>query len=306
MLAGVLPYAALSFFMLTAKNASQIFAGWSLAAILISSTTPVFTSHVTAGAVGRGSAIGLLSASSAVGGAVGAMVGGVTYQWYDLSFAFILGGVSALASGLIIFLGIKERQADTGKAEQRPTAMATLKVLQNADLLKPCISCFSYMVGITAFGSLASIYVVNVLGGTRFLWGVSATLAYILGAIVVAPSLRLSDRLGRRPLIRAGLLAQVALYLSFIFFRDPIFVAFLLIAPLVFIVCNTITALVTDVTSERERGKAVGIQNSFLNAGGVIGPLVGGVIATAFGFGALLTFSIAGVVFSLVWLQAKV
>jgi len=306
MLLGVLPYAALSFFVLSVKNVPQIFTAWSLATLLTSSTTPVFAAYVTAGEARRGSSIGLLVASSATGGAVGAMVGGVTYQWYDLNIAFLLGGVSTLISGFMILWGVKEKREPTAQSERQQDAVVTLKVILNTDLLKPCISCFSYMVGITAFGSLASIYVVKILGGTRFLWGASSTLAYILGALTAATTLRLSDKLGRKTVIRAGLFAQVMLYISFIFFRDPLFVAFLIVAPLAYIVCSTITALVTDVTTERERGKAIGIQLSFLSAGGVIGPLAGGVIAEAFGFGLLIIFSIVSVAFSLLWLQAKV
>ncbi|TLY12306.1 MAG: MFS transporter, partial [Thaumarchaeota archaeon] len=170
----------------------------------------------------------------------------------------------------------------------------------------PCISCFSYMIGITAFSSLAAIYIVEVLGGSRFLWGISATLGYVLGAVAIAPTGRLSDRVGRKPIIRAGLLAQIVLFVSFLFFRDPLLVALLYVAPLVYVVCTTITTLVTDVTSERERGKAVGIQNSWLNAGGVAGPLLGGALAQGLGIGVVFPFAIAMVLFSVIWAQLTV
>lgn len=306
MLVGVLPYAAVSFFLVFVSDVTAVFVGWLLASALISSTTPVFAAIVTAGSKGRGASIGILAASSAFGGGLGAIVGGVAYQWYDIRIAFLFGGLAATVAGLMIFFLFKDDPHATDSTKSGTGGMATLKVLRNAEVLKPCISCFSYMVGITAFYALASIYVVEILGGSRLLWGVSASLAYIIGAVTIAPVGRLSDRIGRKPIIRVGLLAQVVLFVSFIFFRDPLFVALLSVAPLAFIVCNTITTLVTDVTSEQERGKAVGVQYSFLNAGGVVGPLAGGVIAQELGFGFLLVFAIANVLFSLLWLQRKV
>jgi MFS family permease len=302
---GVLPYAGLCFFLLIVNDVPGIFVGWSVASLLISSTTPVFAAYVTASERKRGASIGLLAASMGSGGALGAIVGGITYQWYDLRLAFLFGGVGAILAGFMIFLLLREGQGVQGPIEVK-TRIATLRVLQNPGVLKPCISCFSYMVGITAFSALASIYVVEILGGSRLLWGVSTTLAYVFGALAIAPLGRLSDRVGRKPIIGAGLFLQVALLLSFLFFRDPLFVAILLVAPLAYVVCNTITTLVTDFSGERERGKAVGIQYSFLNGGGVVGPMLGGAIAEVSGIGMVLVFAIACVLFSLLWLQRMV
>lgn len=305
MLLGILPYAGLGFFLLFVSDVPGIFLGWSVASVLIGSTSPVFTAYVTEGEQRRGAAIGLLAASTAAGSALGAIIGGVAYQWYDLRAAFVLGGVSAALAGLMVFFLLKEGQSvppSTGSE----TRIATLRVLQNRDIVKPCISCFSYMVGITAFSALASIYVVDILGGSRILWGISSMLAFVFGALAIAPVGRLSDRVGRKPIIAVGLLLQFALYISFVFFRNPIFVAVLLVAPMSFVVCNTITTLVTDFSRESERGKAVGIQYAFLNGGGVVGPFLGGAIAEVSGIGAVLVFAIACVLFSLLWLQKTV
>ena len=306
MLVGLLPYAALSFFLAFTRDLTQIFLAWSAAALLIAATTPVFASFVTAGVERRGTSLGLMAASTASGGAVGALVGGVAYQWYDLRAAFLIGGLGSLTAALIILFALKEnpQPPDPDPSARR---IATLEILSNRRVLMPCISCFSYMVGITAFSSLAAIYIVEVLGGSRFLWGISATLGYVLGAVTIAPTGRLSDRVGRKPIIRAGLLAQIVLFVSFfLFFRDPLLVALLYVAPLVYVVCTTITTLVTDVTSEGERGKAVGIQNSWLNAGGVAGPLLGGALAQGLGIGVVFPFAITMVLFSVIWAQLTV
>ncbi len=305
MLVGLLPYAGLCFFLIFAQHVTQIFLAWSAAALLVAATTPVFASFLTAGIEKRGASLGLMVASTAAGGAVGALVGGITYQWYDLKTSFLLGGLASVSAALIILFALKESSQPLDP-DPAPRRIATLEVLSDRRVLMPCISCFSYMVGLTAFSSLAAIYIVEVLGGSRFLWGVSATLGFVLGAVAIAPAGRLSDRVGRKPIIRAGLVAQVALFFSFLFFRDPLFVAVLYVAPLGFVVCTTITTLVTDVTGERERGKAVGIQSSWLNAGGVAGPLLGGALAQGLGIGSVFPFAIALVLFSLIWAEVTV
>ncbi len=305
MLVGLLPYAPLSFFLLFTQDVAQIFLAWSVAALLSAATTPVFATFVTAGVEKRGATLGLMVASTAAGGAVGALVGGITYQWYDLKTSFLLGGLASVSAALIILFALKESSGPLAP-DPSPRRIATLEVLSNRRVLMPCISCFSYMVGLTAFSSLAAIYIVEVLGGSRFLWGISATLGLVLGAVAIAPAGRLSDRVGRKPIIRAGLMAQIALFVSFLFFRDPLFVAILYVAPFGFVVCTTITTLVTDVTGERERGKAVGIQSSWLNAGGVAGPLLGGALAQGLGIGSVFPFAIALVLFSLIWAEVTV
>ena len=163
MLVGLLPYAALSFFLAFTRDVTQIFLAWSAAALLFAATTPVFASFVTAGVERRGTSLGLMAASSASGGAVGALVGGVAYQLYDLRAAFLLGGLGSLTAALIILFALKEnpQPPDPDPSARR---IATLEILSNRRVLMPCISCFSYMIGLTAFSSLAAIYIVE---GTR-------------------------------------------------------------------------------------------------------------------------------------------
>ena len=80
----------------------------------------------------------------------------MTYQWFDLRAAFLLGGLGSLTAALIILFALKENSQppDPDPSTHR---IATLEILSNRRVLMPCISCFSYMIGITAFSSLAAI-----------------------------------------------------------------------------------------------------------------------------------------------------
>ncbi len=307
MLVSIVPYAALSFFLIFTRDVVQILIALSASALLISASTPVFSSFVTAGSEKRGTSLGLLAASGAIGGAIGGFVGGITYQWYDIRLAFLLGGVSAVIAALIIGFGLKQDSSAMAGDQSSPNhRVSTLKVLRNRRILSPCISCFTYMIGATAFSSLASIYVVNTLGGSKLLWGISSTLAYLVGAATIAPTGIISDKIGRKPIIRIGLISSVALFTSFLFLKDPLVVSLLYIAPLAYIVCTTITTIITDVTAEGERGKGIGVQNSWLNAGGVIGPLLGGAVAQAISIQIVLASAIAILLFSIAWSELEI
>src|SRR5207245_9424048 len=101
-------------------------------------TTPVIACFVTAGVDRRRTSLGLMAASSASGGAVGALVGGVAYQWYDLRAAFLLGGLGSLTAALIILFALKEnpQPPDPDPSARR---IATLEILSNRRVLLPCI-----------------------------------------------------------------------------------------------------------------------------------------------------------------------
>lgn len=109
-----------------------------------------------------------------------------------------------------------------------------------------------------------SIYLVHVVGGSNLLWGVTVALASIAGAAAITPTGITSDRIGRKPIIRTGLVASVVLLTSIVFSKDPaaisVLVAMVLVAsyaPLPIIICTTITTIITDVTAEWERGKGI-------------------------------------------------
>lgn len=131
--------------------------------------------------------------------------------------------------------------------------------------------------------------------------------AYSIMQFIFAPVLgRLSDRIGRRPIIMLGLLGSSASYLIY-GFTDSF--AGLLISRAVHGACaatiSTAQAYVADTTEESKRAHAMGMIGAAFGLGFVLGPAVGGLLGsvslrTPVLFAAALTFT--NLIFAAVWL----
>ena len=131
--------------------------------------------------------------------------------------------------------------------------------------------------------------------------------AYSITQFIFAPLLgRLSDRIGRRPIIMLGLFGSSLSYLIY-GFTDSF--AGLLISRALHGACaatiSTAQAYVADTTEESRRAHAMGMIGAAFGLGFVLGPAVGGLLGTVslrtpVLFAAALTF--ANLIFAAVWL----
>lgn len=131
--------------------------------------------------------------------------------------------------------------------------------------------------------------------------------AYSITQFIFAPLLgRLSDRIGRRPIIMLGLLGSS---LSYVIYGFTDSFAGLLISRAVHGACaatiSTAQAYIADTTEESKRAHAMGMIGAAFGLGFVLGPAVGGLLGaislrTPVLFAAALTF--ANLLFAAVWL----
>jgi DHA1 family tetracycline resistance protein-like MFS transporter len=131
--------------------------------------------------------------------------------------------------------------------------------------------------------------------------------AYSITQFIFAPLLgRLSDRIGRRPIIMLGLFGSSLSYLIYGFTNS---FAGLLISRAVHGACaatiSTAQAYIADTTEESKRAQSMGMIGAAFGLGFVLGPAVGGLLGavslrTPVLFAAALTF--ANLIFAAVWL----
>ncbi|MBI2860185.1 MAG: MFS transporter [Chloroflexi bacterium] len=124
------------------------------------------------------------------------------------------------------------------------------------------------------------------LGASFFFIGViiSAYAAAQLTVPVLAG--RLSDRVGRKLLVVVGFIGVAVAAALYTFVTQPLHFFILQIAAGLSIGCvwSPLLAQLTDLTPPQHRGKAMGIFNLMLFMGIGLGPLLGGYVASSYGF----------------------
>jgi len=138
----------------------------------------------------------------------------------------------------------------------------------------------------TFYGALESL--TGLLGVNGGSWGIIVLFGGLLGSVysllqfVGAPLFgALSDRIGRRPVLLVSLTGIFISYLLWFFAGSfELLVAARLLGGLMSSNISTATAIVADVTDQKERSRGMAVIGIAFGLGFVIGPVVGGISAS--------------------------
>ncbi|OZI10386.1 MFS transporter [Bacillaceae bacterium SAS-127] len=147
-------------------------------------------------------------------------------------------------------------------------------------LLLLSFNLFIIMVGIGLVIPILPFYVEEFGAGARTLGALIAVYSFM--QFLFAPVWgKLSDKIGRKPLITAGLLGFAAAEFMFAFATNigMLFIARILAGVFGSALMPTAMAYVSDVTTSEDRGKGMGILGASMGLGIVIGPGIGGWLA---------------------------
>jgi MFS family permease len=224
-----------------------------------------------------------------LGGLLGPVFGGIVAS-FGIRAPFIFYFFTLVAAATVVAVSLRNSTfagstSGAPKSGETLTFSQALRVSQYRSLL---LSAFSF--GWASFGvrvSVIPIFVAVVLDGDAAVaaWVLAA---YAAGnAMLIFPSGRWSDALGRKPMIVIGLFTLAASYLAFP--ASPS----LWIAILVMFVAGAGSALVNpgqqatlaDVVGLRNGGSVVAGYSMTSDLGGVLGPLIAGAIVDLAGFG---------------------
>jgi MFS family permease len=135
----------------------------------------------------------------------------------------------------------------------------------------------------SAIGMVATVRVLFAQshGASLAVIGAMASAYLLANAVAQYPSGALADRLERRIVMFVGLTIELVLTIAYLAVQDPVLfvVLRLLEGAAAALILPSARALVADVTREEERGAAYGLFSAFLNAGFLLGPGVGGLLA---------------------------
>jgi MFS family permease len=253
--------------------------------------SPVAAAYVASlSETGRGARLGWFSAANDVGATGGPLVGGfVLYFTASYSLTYLLVGVLGVLTLLVVLLlpdvDPPAREVKTLGARAAEFRQGLAEVLRTPPIFVAAgIEAVMYL-GYGAFLGFLPIYARKV--GLN-----DAEIAIVLGAQLALAMMakpitgRVSDRVGRIPVIIVGLLfCAGALPLIF---RSESLTTFVLFAPLLGLGVGAVTpvtnALIADLASTRRLGAAMGVFGTIWDIGEAAGPMIAGFLIGGLGY----------------------
>ncbi len=147
--------------------------------------------------------------------------------------------------------------------------------------------------------SVLPIYISSELGANEMQVGLLFTTGAASGSAASILLGRLSDRIGRKPLVVTSqmLFALVMLLYSAITYYAQAFPLHVIEGFAWAMISTSAPAFVADVAGKNRRGEAIGVYNTSWNLGWVIGPTLGGTLAYVYGFRVTLIISFIMIIF---------
>ncbi len=155
-------------------------------------------------------------------------------------------------------------------------------LLRNRTLLAVSFAVCATFTGIGMVVPVRTLYARS-HGASLFIIGAMASSYLISNFLFQYPSGWLADRWGRKPIMMLSLFLQAVITVTYLMITDPIYfvvVRFIEGAVAAAFIPSS-RALITDATEPEKRGEAFGIYSAFFNAGFLLGPAIGGLVASS-------------------------
>jgi MFS family permease len=257
----------------------------------------------------RGRAAGMWGTGFLLGNVTGPLIGGGLIT-ISLRAPFVVYAMTLVVAGAIVWYFLRHSALLAADDDpDRPTA-SLREALRHPTYRAALVSNFA--TGWTAFGvrvALTPLFIIEVLRREESFAG-TAFAVYAAANVAMLPlSGRLSDRIGRKPLMLAGL-GTAGAGMVWLGFTDSV---------LTFLVATVIGGLgtgllsppqqaaVADVIGSRARGgQVLAVSQMTMDVGAVLGPVLAGLLVDRSSFGA--AFGLTGALSlaaALVWLTAR-
>jgi MFS family permease len=245
----------------------------------------------------RGSAMGIYSTMRMIGFAIGPLIGGFLNEQYGFSITYLVGAFFIVLGIIAVLLWVRDIKPKISTQTQVKFHIFDRKLI-NMGVIGASVATFIMASDYSMISALENEFNARLNQGV-FAFGVAFSALIISRLIFQLPLGRLSDRIGRKPLIVSGLvfmapatflLGLVATTFQFTAVRVLQGIASAAIAAPAF-------ALAADFSHSEGAGRQMSIVTMGFGLGIALGPLLTGALAV---YTFLLPFIIAGVITLLV------
>ncbi len=246
----------------------------------------------------RGRVAGMFSGAFLVGSVAGPVVGSLT-AGLGLSAPFVIYGVLLLIAATVIMVSL--RNSPLAEPADADELTVTVRVaLRHRAYRAALLSNFA--TGWSMFGlrfALVPLFVAEVLDHSPGIAGLALAAFAVGNVVAVMPSGRLSDRIGRKPLLVIGLaLAAVATAILGLAPSLPVFLVLAVLAGLASGIYNSPQqAAVADIIGKSRGGTAIATYQMMSDFGSIVGSFGVGLLAQQLSFG--WSFAVSGAILAL-------
>ena len=248
----------------------------------------------------RGRAAGVYQAGFLFGGVAGPLVGGLVIA-VSIRAPFIIYAFTLAAATVVTLVWLKdppprEEPDEEAVPDEASQPLPLRTALRDRGYLAALATNLS--IGFSIFGLRAALIPLFVVEGLRqapSLIGVGFLVAAAVHAALLLPAGRMADTKGRKPaMIIGGATAVGGLLVLTVTHNIPVFlVAMVVLGVSAAFLGPAPAAVVGDVTHGRPGGTPVAAFQMVSDFGAIIGPLVGGLLLDAAGFGPAFVFAAA-------------
>lgn len=251
----------------------------------------------------RGYALSIHALGANSGDALAPMAVGAALVWLSWSQAATAACVPTLAVALLLFLALPRQsnseraQSSAGEGMDLATYFKGLTTLLcDRAVLSLCL--VAALRTMTQAGLLAflPLYLVNGLGAGPVMLGLALAAMQSAGVVAAPVAGAWSDRVGRRPIVLAGLTAStvVIAVLMFLGHLATFVVGIAVLGFVLFAVRPVIHSWMMDLTPANLGGSATSLMFGSQAMLATAAPIIGGMIADGWGLGAVFYFLAGG------------
>jgi MFS family permease len=280
MIIGFLGYAATFLVYAFVVDIIQYVVVAVIGACFSSAALPMGQAHLTTNATNKGERLGYFVAAQSAGWFAGALFSGAFYDPIGMRSLFIIAAalsLGATASSLVLIQDIPFNEIGL------PFKGSFQALLRKPRMSRLTAAVALSQIGMNAISAFVAIMIVDELGGgnTSFLVyvGLANSGATFIAILVTGQVGKIVDRSGPVKVLIVAYASYTAFAFLFGIVTNPIIAAILWALPIYPLSSTATSALAAQISGEEERGRAMSLIYGAQNAGGWIGPLVGGFFA---------------------------
>ena len=239
----------------------------------------------------EGKYMGYLNTALFTGFGAGPFIGGYIYENYSTRMVFNTMSVLVTISLVLTILLVPDEESLGMNPRQSPVPIR--EILANKTLSSILIYRAVNALGRGTIMSFLPLYVVQILGLSSTYIGIILSTGIFLNAFLQTPMGILADRVNRKMLlIGGGLLASVGyFYMVQTGTIAEIFVARMIVSMGSALSLPAVTAIIAKEGRKLGSGSTVGVFNTAMSIGQMIGPVFSGFLLDTYGMGSVFYFS---------------